>query len=70
MTDQELDAALLRLRAAAFDRLARQTGHIANEDPIVDMQPASTGADSLGGVEREKQVRSRWKSFVRWFRGE
>jgi hypothetical protein len=67
MTDQELDAAILRLRAVVLDKLARQSGPVANDDRI---PPARTDPDSLRVIERENQVRSRWKSFVRWFRRE
>ena len=70
MTDQELDAAILRLRAVVLDKLARRSGHVANDDRIFDPPPARTDPDSLTVVERENEVRSLWKSFVRWFRRE
>ena len=71
MTDQDLDAALLRLRAVVLGKLDRLSDHVPEEDhPVVETPSASTEADSLGAGEPEIQVRSRWKSFIRWFRRE
>jgi hypothetical protein len=70
MTDQELDAAILRLRTIVLDRLARQSDHIANEDRTPELPSPGIDANPLAGIERENEVRWRWKSLVRWFRRE
>ena len=61
--DQELDAAIVRLRTVVLARLARQSGHGAEEKPGLETPSASPD-------ERENLVRSRWQSFLQWFRGE